>query len=85
MNTANEGICKNNIDKTWVYVCHSVCAIFNHLYEIKRKWILRQDGPTSMVWHFLRTWEEQNRILNIGFNEFPAVTNVLLIHLLRAK
>lgn len=36
-----------------------------------------------MVWQFLKTREEQNKILKVGIKDFVVVTNVLYVHMKR--
>ena len=81
MNGANGGIGKKSAKENWAYVSHSVRAVFDHLHSIRRKGSLHRDDPASMIWEFLKTREEQERIMSMGLNQFPAVANVLQLHM----
>ena len=67
--------------ETWKFVTHAVRAIFDHLYEIRRKALLYKTDPAAMVWHFMKTREEQNKILRIGIKDFHIVTNIFHVHM----
>ena len=69
--------------KTWAFVTHAVRAIFDHLYEIRRKALLYKTDPAAMVWHFMKTREEQNKILRYGIKDFHIVTNIFQVHMKR--
>ena len=80
-----EGKKSESESKTWKYVTHAVAvqAIFDHLYDIRRKARMYKTDPEAMVWHFMRTCEEQDKILRIGIKDFHIVTNVLHVHMKR--
>ena len=39
--------------------------------------------PAAMVWHFMKTREEQNKILRYGIKDFHIVTNIFQVHMKR--
>ena len=81
LNGANGGIGRKSAKENWSYVSHSVRAVFDHLHSIRRKGSLHRDDPASMIWEFLKMREEQERIMSMGLNQFPAVANVLQLHM----
>ena len=82
-NFSCEGEGQKSESKTWKFVTHAVQAIFDHLCYIRCKARLYKTDPAAMVWHFMRTHEEQNKILKVGIKDFHIVTNVLHVHIKR--
>ena len=82
-NYAREGEGKKSESETWKFVTNAAQAIFDHLYDICRKARMYKTNSAAMVWHFLKTREEQEKILRVGIKDFHIVTNVLHVHMKR--
>ena len=69
----------NSEKETWEYIQHSVCEIFQTLYEVRHYGADR--SPAEQAWYALRGYMLQEEIMAAEFSNHDIVLRVLHQHL----